>query len=78
MRDPGKIPSMGWFFLFAGGFSVAGAALDWDWFMNNRRAWLFVKLFGRGGARVVYVLIGLGLAVLGGMMVGGVVDVSDG
>lgn len=45
--------------LAAGVFTVVGAAADWDWFMNNRRAWLFVKLFGRNGARAVYVLLGL-------------------
>lgn len=34
------------FITFAGAFSMAGGIFDWDWFMNNRRAWLFVKLFG--------------------------------
>lgn len=46
-------------FIFAGCFSIAGAYFNWDWFMNNSRAWLFVKLFGRGGARVVYGLLGV-------------------
>jgi hypothetical protein len=46
-------------------FSMAGGLFDWNWFMTNRRAWLFVKLLGRTGARVFYVLLGLGLIILG-------------
>ena len=38
--------------LLAGLFSIVCAAFDFDWFMNNRRASLFVKLFKRNGARV--------------------------
>ena len=33
----------------AGVFSIAGAALDWDFFINSRKARLFVSLFGRNG-----------------------------
>jgi hypothetical protein len=51
--------------LAIGLFSVAGGAFDWDWFMNSRRASIFVRLFKRGGARAFYILLGSGLAVLG-------------
>ena len=50
----------------AGAFSIAGAAGDWDFFMNHRKARLFVALFGRQGARMFYGLLGSGL-VLGGL-----------
>ena len=33
--------------------------MDYDWFMNSGKAWIFVKLFGRDGARVFYILLGL-------------------
>ena len=46
-------------------FSIFCAAKDYDWFMEHRKAWLFVKLFGRDGARVFYVLFGAGLIALG-------------
>ena len=46
-----------------GAFSLAGAIFDWDWFMNNRRARLFVSIFGRTGARIFYG--GLGLFLMG-------------
>jgi small neutral amino acid transporter SnatA (MarC family) len=53
------------FAIFAGIFTIVGAAADWDWFMNNHRARLFVSLFGRDGARVFYVILGLLIIVLG-------------
>lgn len=49
----------------AGIFSVCGAVLDWDFFMNSRRAWLLVKILGRNGARVFYALLGAAIAVFG-------------
>jgi len=50
---------------FIGLFTMAGGLFDWDWFMKSRRAWLFVKLLGRTGARILYVLLGLGFIILG-------------
>ena len=40
-----------------GAFSLAGAVMNWDWFMLSRKAAFFVKLFGRNGARVLYGLL---------------------
>ena len=59
---------MGFAYLFAilcGVFSIFCAVRDYDWFMENHRAWLFVKLLGRNGARVVYILLGLFLIAFG-------------
>jgi len=69
-------PLLGIFLIFAGLFSTLAAVLDWNWFMMHRKARLFVALFGRTGARVFYVLLGLGLAAVGvagllGMLPGG-------
>ena len=55
--------------LLAGVFCIVCAVKDYDWFMENNRAWLFVKLFGRNGARIVYVLLGLALAGVGMVLV---------
>ena len=49
----------------AGSFSVAGAVQDWDFFMESRRARLFVTLLGRSGARAFYVVLGLAIAGVG-------------
>jgi hypothetical protein len=37
--------------------------------MNSRKAWLVVKLFGRGGARIFYGVLGLAF-LAGGTLVG--------
>ncbi len=63
-------------FLFGGLFSIAGAAADWDWFMNHRKAQFFVSLFGRNGARVFYMLLGLVLACLGAAGLLGFIDME--
>ena len=46
-------------------FSIAGGLQDWPFFWNNRRARLMTTILTRRGARVFYVIIGIGLAVLG-------------
>ena len=65
---------MGWVIAATGLFSVAGAALDWDWFMNHRKAQRLVRLFGRGGARAVYAALGAGLLVAGVLMGLGIIE----
>ena len=50
--------------LTAGIFSIVAALRNWDWFFENWRATLFVRLFGRDGARVLYVILGIGLIIL--------------
>ena len=57
-------PILGLFLLLAGAFSVCGGVFDWSFFMENRRARLFVFLFTRNGARVFYGILG---GVLGGV-----------
>jgi hypothetical protein len=46
---------------FAGTLAIVASILDWDWFFENWRAAFFVKLFGRGGARVFYASLGLAI-----------------
>ena len=40
-------------------FSICGAIFNWDFFFENYKARPVVKLIGRNGARVFYVLVGL-------------------
>jgi hypothetical protein len=57
--------SWGFLILIAFGlFSIAGALFDWDWFMEDRRARFIVKILGRSGARVFYVLLGIAMIIL--------------
>lgn len=49
----------------AGLFSICGAAMDWDFFMNSRKARFFVLILGRSGARVFYGILGSAIAIAG-------------
>ena len=53
------------FFILAGLLSLAGAYFNWNWYMNNYRARIFVKMFGRGGARIFYGALGAALSGFG-------------
>jgi Immunity protein 17 len=59
-----------------GVFSILAAVCDWDWYMNARKARFLVKILTRTGARVFYVILGIGLVVLGVLGTLGVVDLS--
>jgi small neutral amino acid transporter SnatA (MarC family) len=52
-------------FILAGLFSFAGALFNWEWFMTNYKAAVFVRILGRSGARILYAILGLLLAALG-------------
>ena len=61
----------GIFFVLAWLFSILGAIKNWDFFMNNRKAYIWVKLFGRNGARIFYGILGFVIAIIGlGISVG--------
>lgn len=42
-----------------GAFSICGGVFDWDWFMNNYKARPLVAIFGRTGARIFYIALGI-------------------
>ncbi|MGB0432335.1 MAG: immunity 17 family protein [Bacteroidia bacterium] len=43
----------------AGAYSIVASINDWEFFFKSRRATLFVKMFGRKGARIFFSLLGL-------------------
>ena len=65
---------IGLLFVALGVFTALAAALDWEWWMGGRKARFFVVLFGRGGARMFYALLGIGLIVLGALLAAGVIQ----
>lgn len=48
-----------------GVFAIVCAWCDFDWFMENYRARLFVSLLGRDGARRFYIFLGCVLVAFG-------------
>ncbi len=68
MKEP-----MGLLLVLGGLFAIAGGLFDWEWFMTNRKAWVFVKLLGRNGARIFYCILGFVVVVLGVLITFGIV-----
>lgn len=61
----------GFIVILCGLFSAAGGLFGWEWFLNNRKARLWVNLLGRNGARGFYVVLGVALAGFGSALVVG-------
>jgi len=58
----------------AGVFTLVCAAMNFDWFMEHRKARFFVKIMGRNGARILYGALGLGLVALGALLFAGAIE----
>lgn len=46
-------------------FCIVCAAMNWDWFMNSRKARFMCNLLGRNGARIFYAILGAVITVMG-------------
>ena len=57
-----------------GVFAILGGVMNWDWFMNHRKAQFVCGLCGRGGARVFYVVLGAALVTFGVLLASGVIQ----
>ena len=54
-------------------FSVGSGIFNWEWAMTNRQARLLSRMITRTGARAFYVVLGVGLVVVGTLMTIGVI-----
>ncbi len=45
--------------MLAGAFCIFCSVRNFDWFFNNRKAVPLVKIFGRNGARILYIVLGV-------------------
>jgi hypothetical protein len=52
-------------FLVAGPLGIAAALFNWDWFFDHPTARPWVRRLGRGGARLLYLLLGSALTGVG-------------
>ncbi len=64
-------------FFAAGQFSIAGGVFNWDWFMESRKARIFVSMLERPGPRGFHALLGAGIASLGILGLLGFIDFSQ-
>ena len=44
--------------VLVGMFTFVASSLNLEFFFNNKRAAVFIKLFGRKGARIFYMILG--------------------
>lgn len=63
-------------FIAAGLFAAIAGVGNWDWFMNHPKARFMCSVFGRSGARIFYVVIGIAFIVLGALFAAGVIQDS--
>lgn len=52
-------------FIALGLFSIIAALFNFDWYFETSGAMTFVKWLGRPGARLFYLLLGIGLVACG-------------
>jgi hypothetical protein len=53
-------------------FAAAGGIYGWGWFMNNSKARFVSMVLTPTGARIFYVVLGVGLALVGALVFLGV------
>ena len=59
--------------LLVGGFCIFCSVMNFDWFFNNYKAAPLVKIFGRNGTRIFYIIIGVFIAFCSLMGAAGIV-----
>jgi hypothetical protein len=64
---------LGFLLAAAGLFSIAGGIHNWDWFMNHSKVRFMCSILTRTGARIFYVVFGLGIVVMGILIAMGVI-----
>jgi len=52
-----------------GAFAILASIFNWDFFFENRKARIFMKIFGRKGSRIFYSILGLLLFFLAYKMI---------
>lgn len=54
-------------FILMGAFSLVAAAFNFNWYFESEGVMMFVRRFGRKGARIFYAVLGLVL-IAGGII----------
>lgn len=61
-----------------GGFALVGGIMNWNWYMNHRKAHFMTKLLGQNGARLFYIILGSVAFVAGLLLATGVIGPNGG
>lgn len=60
--------------IIVGLISLSGGVFAWPWFMNSRRARSLTSIIGYTGARIFYVILGVGVLIYGITIIPGPID----
>lgn len=52
-------------FIITGVFSVIVSLKNWEWYFNKYKAQRLVRVFGRTGAKIIYILTGIFMVTIG-------------
>ncbi len=55
-------------------FLIVTSIFNWDWYFKQRRAQIIIKSLGRTGARWLYGMLGVLFAVIGYLVIQGVIS----
>ena len=58
-------------------FIMISAFANWEYFFDGHRAKFFIKLFGRRGARIFFIILGTALFTFGLLEVAGIILVAN-
>ena len=64
----------GLLWLLFGLLFIAGAVLNWGWFMNSRRSRFLSQFITETGTRIFYIALGIALVVWGILELAGVIS----
>ena len=71
-------PVLGIIIIAVGLFAIIASLSNWEPFFNNRRAQGVIRTFGRKGARIFYVVLGLVICATGVLAMLGIIGGSQG
>lgn len=64
-------------FMAIGLFSIIGALANWDYLIHHIKTKLLLKLIGRTGARIFYVVLGLALFLIGLLSITEIININN-
>lgn len=64
---------LNYFFMAIGLFSMIASLTNWEYLFTHHKSQLLLKMFGRKGARIFYILLGLTLFSFGLLSLTGVI-----
>ena len=64
-------------FMAIGLFIMISALANWEYFFDNNKAKFFIKIFGRQGTRIFYIILGTALFTFGLLEVAGIILIAN-